>query len=54
MRWAAVGGRETKLVCLRGNSGSGKSSVAAALRAQLGRRVAIVAQDMIRRLVLKR
>jgi hypothetical protein len=40
------------LVVLRGNSGSGKSSTALALRAGLGRKLAIVEQDMFRRLVL--
>jgi tRNA A37 N6-isopentenylltransferase MiaA len=37
-----TGYERTQLVVLRGNSGSGKSSIATALRAQLGRGTAIV------------
>ena len=47
-----TGSERTRLVVLRGNSGSGKSSTALALRAELGRKVAIVEQDLFRRLVL--
>lgn len=43
----------TRLTVLRGNSGSGKSAVARALREQLGRRLALVEQDYLRRVVLK-
>jgi adenylate kinase family enzyme len=43
----------TCLVVLRGPSGSGKSSTAKALRAHLGRSVALVEQDYLRRIVLK-
>jgi predicted kinase len=41
------------LVVLRGNSGSGKTSTAMALRARLGRGLALVQQDVMRRMVLK-
>jgi predicted kinase len=42
-----------QLVVLRGNSGAGKSSVAAELRRRCGRGLALVAQDNIRRTILK-
>ncbi|MCK9870302.1 AAA family ATPase [Nocardiopsis dassonvillei] len=43
-----------RLVVLRGNSGSGKSTVAAAVRKAYGRRgMAVVGQDVVRRDVLK-
>ncbi len=48
-----VGSESTRLVIVRGNSGSGKSSVALAVRSQLGRTCALVAQDVIRRTILK-
>ncbi|GAA3502859.1 kinase [Streptomyces prasinosporus] len=38
---------------LRGNSASGKSSVAAGLRERFGRGLALVAQDNLRRVVLR-
>lgn len=41
-----------RLVVLRGNSGSGKSTVARRLRGLLGRGVAWVEQDYLRRIVL--
>lgn len=44
-----VGSSSTQLIILRGNSGSGKSSVAARLRKAYGRGVAIVPQDVVRR-----
>ncbi len=43
----------TKLVILRGNSGSGKSTVAKILREKIDGKVAIVEQDYFRRFVLK-
>lgn len=50
----AIGSERTRLIVLRGNSGSGKSTVAQALReAYGGRGVAWVAQDLIRRIILK-
>ncbi|MFD3330294.1 AAA family ATPase [Streptomyces sp. NPDC058701] len=48
-----VGTPDTRLVVLRGNSASGKSSVAAGLREGFGRGLALVAQDNLRRTVLR-
>ncbi|MFD5453927.1 AAA family ATPase [Streptomyces olivaceus] len=48
-----VGSEDTRLVVLRGNSASGKSSVAARLRERFGRNLAIVSQDNLRRVVLR-
>lgn len=48
-----VGSEETRLVVLRGNSASGKSSVAAGLREKFGRGLALVGQDNLRRIVLR-
>lgn len=48
-----IGSPETRLVILRGNSGSGKSSVARALQRRRGRgHLAMVSQDVVRREVL--
>ncbi len=44
---------DNKLVVLRGNSGSGKSTVAKALRERSKSKVAIVEQDYLRRFILK-
>lgn len=41
------------LIVLRGNSGSGKSATARALRFHYGRGLAIVSQDLIRRVILR-
>ncbi|KOG75237.1 kinase [Streptomyces antibioticus] len=49
----AVGTEDTRLIVIRGNSASGKSSVAAGLREKFGRNLAIVAQDNLRRIVLR-
>ena len=50
----AVGSDQTRLIVLRGNSGSGKSTIAQALReAHGGRGVAWVSQDLIRRVILR-
>jgi predicted kinase len=49
----SVGSDQTRLIVLRGNSGSGKSAVANTLREAYGRGVAWVSQDLIRRLILK-
>ncbi|GGZ22031.1 kinase [Streptomyces nitrosporeus] len=49
----AVGTRDTRLIVVRGNSASGKSSVAAGLRERFGRNLAIVGQDNLRRTVLR-
>ncbi|MER7792390.1 AAA family ATPase [Streptomyces sp. NPDC097640] len=48
-----VGNGATRLVVLRGNSASGKSSVAAGIRERFGRGLALVAQDHLRRVVLR-
>ncbi|HSY00183.1 MAG TPA: AAA family ATPase [Streptomyces sp.] len=48
-----VGAEGTRLVLLRGNSASGKSSVAAGLRERFGRGLALVGQDNLRRTVLR-
>ncbi|MFE5596038.1 AAA family ATPase [Streptomyces sp. NPDC056549] len=48
-----VGTEDTRLVVLRGNSASGKSSVAAGLRERFGRGLALVGQDNLRRVVLR-
>ncbi|MEW2447054.1 M15 family metallopeptidase [Streptomyces parvulus] len=50
---AATGRADTRLVVIRGNSASGKSSVARGLRDHYGRGIAIVGQDVIRRDVLR-
>ncbi len=47
-----VGSDHTRLIVLRGNSGSGKSTVAMTLRGAYGRGLAWVSQDLIRRTVL--
>ena len=44
---------KNKLVVLRGNSGSGKSTVAKALRDECNSKIALVEQDYLRRFVLK-
>ncbi|MCG6495687.1 AAA family ATPase [Kitasatospora sp. A2-31] len=48
-----AGSAETRLVVVRGNSASGKSSVAAGVRDRFGRGLAVVAQDNLRRIVLR-
>ncbi|MET8584665.1 AAA family ATPase [Streptomyces collinus] len=48
-----VGTEQTRLVVVRGNSASGKSSVAAGLRERFGRGLALVGQDNLRREVLR-
>ncbi|MGW0909522.1 AAA family ATPase [Streptomyces sp. NPDC002853] len=48
-----VGSKETRLIVLRGNSASGKSSIASGLREQFGRNLALVGQDNLRRIVLR-
>ncbi len=44
---------ESKLIILRGNSGSGKTTVAKMLRDKLGSKTMLISQDVIRREVLK-
>lgn len=46
-----VGSANTRLIVLRGNSGSGKSSIAEGLRSAYGRGIALVEQDHIRRAI---
>ncbi|MEW1865631.1 kinase [Streptomyces sp. NPDC088194] len=53
MAGVRTGSADTVLVVVRGNSASGKSSVAAGLRAGFGRGLAIVGQDNLRRTVLR-
>jgi hypothetical protein len=48
-----TGSEGTRLVVLRGNSASGKSSVAAEVRRRYGRGISIVGQDNLRRVVLR-
>lgn len=48
-----VGSDTTRLVLLRGNSASGKSTVAAELRNRHGYGLAVVGQDNLRRVVLR-
>jgi cytidylate kinase len=48
-----TGSPTSRLVVLRGNSGSGKSTTAKALRERLGRGTAWVEQDHIRRILLR-
>ena len=48
-----AGTESTRLIVLRGNSGSGKSSAAAEMRARYGRGIALVGQDYLRRVVLR-
>jgi predicted kinase len=48
-----TGSIDTRLVVLRGNSGSGKSTVARAVRETYGRGCALVEQDYLRRILLK-
>ena len=48
-----TGSGQTRLIVLRGNSGSGKTTVAHALRDAYGRGLAWVSQDLIRRIILK-
>lgn len=49
----AMGSPDTILVCIRGNSGSGKSSIAGELRRRHGRGCALVEQDYLRRVLLR-
>ena len=46
---ARVGTHSTRLIVIRGNAGTGKSSLAAAIRASLPRGVAIIGHDQLRR-----
>jgi len=46
-------GATPTLVIVRGNSGSGKSTVAAEVRRRYGRGCALIEQDYLRRIVLR-
>ncbi|MCZ7376496.1 kinase [Micromonospora sp. WMMC250] len=48
-----TGSPDTILVCIRGNSGSGKSSIGRELRRRHGRGCALVEQDYLRRVLLR-
>ena len=49
----SVGSASTRLIVIRGSSGSGKSTVAAAIReARPERSVAVIGQDVMRRQIL--
>lgn len=48
-----TGSGDTRLIVLRGNSASGKSTVARAVRDRYGYGIALVGQDNIRRTVLR-
>jgi predicted kinase len=43
----------SRLIILRGNSGSGKSTTASELRTRLGQRTMLVPQDVVRREILR-
>jgi predicted kinase len=47
-----TGSPTSRLLVLRGNSGSGKSTTAQTLRDRLGRGTAWIEQDQIRRILL--
>lgn len=49
---ALVGSESTRLVILRGDAASGKTTTATALRTKLGPRVAVINQDYVRREML--
>ncbi len=44
--------RQSKLIMLRGNSGSGKSTVAKELQKRCGRGILLLSQDAVRREIL--
>jgi predicted kinase len=48
-----TGSPDTVLVCIRGNSGSGKSSIGREVRRRHGRGCALVEQDYLRRVLLR-
>jgi predicted kinase len=52
VNWVSAGTESPRLIVLRGNSGSGKSTVAAQIRARYGDGIALVSQDNLRRVVL--
>ena len=50
---ASTGSPDTRLIVIRGNSASGKGTIAAGLRTRFGRGLALVGQDNLRRHVLR-
>jgi adenylate kinase family enzyme len=50
---SAIGTPSTTLIVIRGNSGSGKSSIARQLQRRYGRGCALIEQDYLRRIVLR-
>lgn len=48
-----TGTPDTRLIVIRGNSGSGKTTTAQAIRDAYGRGIALVGQDNIRRVILR-
>jgi predicted kinase len=48
-----IGTPSTVLIVIRGNSGSGKSSIARQLQRRHGRGCALIEQDYLRRIVLR-
>lgn len=48
-----TGSTDTRLATLRGNSASGKSTIAAILRGTIGPGLAVVEQDHVRRIILQ-
>jgi predicted kinase len=50
---AKVGTADSRLIVMRGNSASGKSTVARTAQLRAGAAVAVVAQDYLRRIVLR-
>lgn len=49
---ASFGERDSRLIIVRGNSGTGKSTLAAAIREARPRGIAIIGQDQLRREIL--
>ena len=43
----------SKLIIIRGNSGSGKTTVAKALQQKLGHNIMVISQDVVRRDILR-
>jgi hypothetical protein len=47
------GPRESRLIVIRGNSASGKSTIASLIREKHGRGIAVIGQDNLRRVILR-
>lgn len=52
-KWKVRGNMESKLIIIRGNSGSGKTTTARSLQNHFGRGTLLVSQDTVRREMLK-